>query len=244
MAGAAEIDRGDGVESLRIEDGGAALLDFAGFHGGDVRGAGAVAGFALDAGSELRDVEFFGGGGGGGVTAETAAGFVGVEPAAHGGFEIVGIVGDVAGGEVESLERFVEAQMGFVELAVAFVEVSLAFVADAEGPVDPSGKGLGAFGDGEFYVGGRGGEFVVEGGALVGEVAVGAEDGRVGGGRRGLRHRSGALRSGDLFVALRAFGGANEIGARSGAFGGPPRGGGVDAVVGGERNFGGGRGGF
>jgi len=209
-----------------------------------VIGSGAVAGFALDAGGEMRCVEMAADAGGGGVAAETALRFAGVEPAAHGGFEIVGIVGDVAGGEVESLERFVEAQMGFVELTVAFVEVSLAFVADAEGPVDPSGKGLGAFGDGEFYVGGRGGEFVVEGGALVGEVAVGAEDGRVGGGRRGLRHRSGALRSGDLFVALRAFGGANEIGARSGAFGGPPRGGGVDAVVGGERNFGGGRGGF
>jgi hypothetical protein len=50
--------------------------------------------------------------------------------------------------------------MGFVELDVAFVEVSLAFVADAEGPDDPSGKGIGAFGDVEFYIGGRGGEFV------------------------------------------------------------------------------------
>src|ERR1700733_707612 len=54
VTGAAEIDRGGGVETARIEDGGAALRDFSGLHGSDVGGTGAVAGFALDAGSEMR----------------------------------------------------------------------------------------------------------------------------------------------------------------------------------------------
>ena len=83
------------------------------------------------------------------MAAEAAAGFVAVEPAAHGGFEIVGIGGVVAGGEIERLERFVEAEMGFGGAAVAFVDVGLSFVAEAESPGDGGGERLSAVGDGE-----------------------------------------------------------------------------------------------
>ena len=84
----------------------------------------------------MRCVEMAADAGGGGVAAETALRFAGVEPAAHGGSEIVGIAGVVTGGEVERSERFVEAEMAFVEAAVALVDVGLAFVAESESPLD------------------------------------------------------------------------------------------------------------
>ena len=149
--------------------------------------------------------------GGGGVAGEAAAGFVGVEPAAHGGFEIVGIVGVVTGGEIKRLQRFVEAEVAFVEAAVALVDIGLAFVAEAEGPRDGGGERLRAVGDGKIDGILRGGEFVVIGGALIGEVGVGFQNFGISGGRGGLRHRSCFLRGGDLSVALGAFGGANEF---------------------------------
>jgi len=101
---AAEIHRCSCIEAARIEDGGAALLDFSGLHRGDVIGSGAVTGFALHAGSEMRRVEMAGDAGGGGVAAEAAARFVGVEPAAHRRFEVAGSGGVMAGGEIERLQ--------------------------------------------------------------------------------------------------------------------------------------------
>ncbi len=230
---AAKIHRCSCIETARIEDGGAALLDFSGLHRGDVSGSGAVAGFALHAGSEMRRVEMAGDAGRSRVAAEAAARFVGVEPAAHRGFEIVGSGGVVAGGEIERLQRFVEAEMAFVEAAVAFVNVGLAFVAEAEGPRDGGGERLRAVGDGEIDGAWRGGELVVKCGALLGEVGVGLQDFGVGGRRGGVRHRSCLLRGGDLRVALRAFGDADEFVERSGGFGRPPTGR-SEVVFGGE----------
>ena len=230
---AAKIDRGGCIEAARIEDGGATLLDFSGLHRGDVIGSGTVAGFALHAGSEMRRVEMAGDAGGGGVAAEAAARFVGVEPAAHRGFEVVGSGGVVAGGEIERLQGFVEAEMAFVEATVALVDVGLAFVAEAESPCDGGGERLRAVGDGEVDGVWRGGEFVVIGGALLGEVGVRVQNVGIGGGRGGVCHRSCLLRRGDLRVALGALGGADEFVERSGGFGGPPAGGG-DMVFGGE----------
>ena len=57
VARAAEIDGRDRIELFRIENGGVAGFDFSRFHCGDVIGSGAVAGFALDAGGEMRRVE-------------------------------------------------------------------------------------------------------------------------------------------------------------------------------------------
>ena len=211
VARAAEIDGRDRIEFFRIEDGGAAGFDFSGLHRGDVVGAGAVAGFALDAGGEVRRVEMAGDVGCGGVAAEAAAGFVGVEPAAHGGFEVVGIGGVVAGGEVERLEGFVEAEMAFVEAAVAFVDVGLAFVAETEGPGDRRGERLGAVGDGEIHGLLRRREFVVIFGALLAEIGVRFQNFGIGRGGGGLRHRRHGLGARDLRVALRAFGAADKF---------------------------------
>jgi len=122
--------------------------------------------------------------------------------------------------------------MAFVEAAVALIDVSLAFVAEAESPRDGSGERLRAVGDREIDGVWRGGEFVVIGGALLGEVGVGLQDFGVGGGRGGVRHRSGLLRRGDLCVALGALGGADEFLEGRGGFGGPPAGRG-DMVFGG-----------
>jgi len=77
----------------------------------------------------MRRVEMAGDARCGGVAAEAAASFVRVEPATHGGLEIVGVRGVVTSGEIERLERFVEAEVAFVEAAVAFVDVGLSFVA-------------------------------------------------------------------------------------------------------------------
>ena len=71
------------------------------------------------------------------------------------------------------------------------------------------------------------------GGALLGEVGVRVQNVGIGGGRGGVRHRSGLLRRGDLRVALGALGGADEFVERSGGFGGPPAGRG-EVVFGGE----------
>ena len=221
---AAEIHRCSCIETARIEDGGAALLDFSGLHRGDVIGPRTVAGFALHARSEMRSIEMAGDAGRCSVAAEAAARFVGVQPAAHRGFEIVGSGGVVAGGEIERLQRFVEAEMAFVEAAVAFVDVGLAFVAEAESPRNRGGERLRAVGDGKVDGAWRGGELVVKCGALLGEVGVGLQDFGVGGGRGGVRHRSCLLRGGDLRVALRAFGGADEFVEGSGGLGGPPAG--------------------
>jgi hypothetical protein len=181
----------------------------------------------------MRSVEVTGDAGGGGVAAEAAASFAGVEPAAHGGFEIIGITGVVAGGEIERLQRFVEAEVAFVKAAVAFVDVGLAFVAEAKGPRDVGGERLRAVADGEVDGVARGGEFVVVSGALFGEVGVGLENFGVGGRCRGLGHGSCRLGSGDLRVALRAFGGAYEFVQGGCGLGGPPSGR-LDVVFGGE----------
>lgn len=90
-----------------------------------------------------------------------------------------------------------------------------------------------AVGDGKVDGVLRSGEFVVIGGALLGEVGVGLQDFGVGCGRGGTGHRSCGLRCSDLRVTFRAFGGADEFGKGSGGFGGPPAGR-FDAVFGGE----------
>jgi len=131
------------------------------------------------------------------MAAEASAGFAGVEPAAHRGFEIIGITGVVAGGEIERLQRFVEAEVAFVKAAVAFVDVGLAFVAEAEGPRDVGGERLRAVADGEIDGVARGGEFVVVSGALFGEVGVRLQNFGVGG-------RSGRG-PWELWTAMRRF---------------------------------------
>ena len=86
MASAAEIDRGNRIERARVEDRAAAGVDVARFHVGDMARAWPVTRFAGDAGSQRGNVEMIRGSGRGGVAAETALGFGGSHPAAHGGF--------------------------------------------------------------------------------------------------------------------------------------------------------------
>src|ERR1700676_2383821 len=148
MAGAAEIDGSYGIATVRIQDGAAAVGDFSRLHGRCMLCSWTVASLAGDSWRYVCGIETIGEGGRRRVASEAAARFVGDHAAAQSGCEIVGGRAAVSGGEVQALQRSVEAQAALVEGAVILIEVGLAFASQAESPGDGGGQGRGAVGDG------------------------------------------------------------------------------------------------
>lgn len=92
-------------------------------------GAGAVAGFAGDAGVGGGRIKLIFCGGGCGVTAEAQASFVGRDRAASGEFESGGSCAWLAGSDIERLRGVVKADVGFKKSRVLLVDESLTHVA-------------------------------------------------------------------------------------------------------------------
>ena len=172
MAGAAEIDVIDASELSWIEDEAAAALFGFGTCGGDVLGAGAVAGFTGDARVGSAGIELIFCGGGGGVAAKAEASFVGRDRATGGVIESCGNCALLAGSDVESLRGAVKTDMAFVEPAVLLVNKSLTHVAGAESPEEIDGKRRGGVADSERAFFRSGEESIVEGAGLKRQVGV------------------------------------------------------------------------
>ncbi len=134
--------------------------------------AGAVAGFAGDAGIRGAGIEVVFGGGGGGVTAEAEARFIRRDGTAGGIRESRGDGAWLPGGDVESLRSVVKADVAFKKSGVLLVEKSLAHVAGTEGPEKVDGKRRGCVADGEsaFFFGGE--ELIGVGAGLKRQVVV------------------------------------------------------------------------